>query len=508
MIPKKPKLKNLLSFFKNRPSKQEPSSTSKKTTASEKKHFPYFKTHQMSSVRERAWRREHAFQVTPDDFQINAEGSGMDEAGDHNLKAPFQLNSHVLSETLLDWYLRQSFIGYQACAFIAQNWLVDKGCTMKVRDAIRKGFALIFDDGMDISPEVVDHIHCLNRQFQLNKAMVTADKFKNVYGISHNLFLVDSEDPEYYQKPFNPDGIRPNSYHGISHIDPCWISPMLASDNVHNPASRNFYNPEYWIISGRKYHHSHFVILKGPDVSDVLKPSYMYGGIPLPQMVAERVYAAERTANEAPMLAMTKRLVVRHIGELTDELRNNPNFEEALQSMTEFRDNYGVLVLDERDRIDQLETNLTDLDAVIMTQYQIVAGIFGVPATKLMGTSPKGFNATGEHEIDTYHEALENLQENDLTPIVERHHLCLARSHLKPGPDNKPLTIQIRWNPLVVQSDRERAETQEIKARAYRAIQESGAVDEYDIRQAIIADTESVFSGLEDIERPDVDPVQ
>jgi len=34
---------------------------------------------------------------------------------------------------------------------------------------------------------------------------------------------------------------------------------------------------------------------------------YMYGGIPVSQRIMERVYAAERTANEGPLLAMSKR---------------------------------------------------------------------------------------------------------------------------------------------------------------------------------------------------------
>ena len=30
-----------------------------------------------------------------------------------------------------------------------------------------------------------------------------------------------------------------------------------------------------------------------------------------------------------------------------------------------------------------------------MTQYQLAASVANVPATKLLGTQPKGFNATG-----------------------------------------------------------------------------------------------------------------
>ena len=50
---------------------------------------------------------------------------------------------------------------------------------------------------------------------------------------------------------------------------------------------------------------------------DTLKPSYNYGGIPLPQLIYERVYAAERTANEAPQLALSKRTSVLKVNALT-----------------------------------------------------------------------------------------------------------------------------------------------------------------------------------------------
>ena len=176
--------------------------------------------------------------------------------------------------------------------------------------------------------------------------------------------------------------------------------------------------------------------------------------------------------------------------------------------MTEWRDNYGVQISGPNERIEQQDTSLSDLDVTIMTQYQIVAGIFGVPATKLMGTPPKGFQATGEHEIENYHEELETIQENDLTPIVLRHLTCLMRSKIAPMlPDRKPLHIDILWNPLAVQTAREQAETQELKARTYKLIQESGAIDAYDIRDRIISDEESAFSGIEAVERPEDEPL-
>ena len=495
------RINNFLKFDWQEPTPAEPEKDNDKPEKDDPGN--YFQTHLQISRAQRAERRKNAFQVTPEDFQI--VGTATDEIDNTEpAKNLFTVNRQILPENLFDWFVSQSFIGYQACSFIAQNWLVDRGCTMKGRDAARNGFKILFDEGDDVEPEVIENIEKLDRRFHLKERLVKADKFKNVFGISHNLFMVESTDPEYYEKPFNPDGITPGSYKGIVHIDPYWITPLLTTDAVEEPGSPGFYDPAYWVISGKKYHRSHFVILRGPEVSDVLKPSYLYGGLPLTQLVAERAYASERTANEAPQLALTKRLVIRYIEDLERAVANQSKFEDAMTALTEWRDNFGVYISGSGERIEQQDTSLSDLDTTIMTQYQIVAGIFGVPSTKLMGTSPKGFNSTGDHEIKTYHEELETIQENDLTPIVDKHHICLMRSHIAPKlPDKRPLTMAIVWNPLAVESEREQAETQEIKARTHKTLQETGAIDGYDIRDSVIADENSPFSGIPAVERPD-----
>ena len=125
-----------------------------------------------------------------------------------------------------------------------------------------------------------------------------------VFGVRIALFVIESEDPDYYVKPFNADGVTPGSYKGISQIDPYWCTPELSQRAASDPTALDFYEPTYWIINGRRVHKSHLVIMRGPDVGDILKPSYLYGGLSVPQLIYERVYAAERTANEAPQLCL------------------------------------------------------------------------------------------------------------------------------------------------------------------------------------------------------------
>ena len=445
----------------------------------------------------------NAFLVTPADFQMEKSYTFDSTDSEQSAKSLFVIGEQRIPEKLFAWFVMNGFIGYQACSFLAQHWLINRCCSMKGRDAIRNWFELEFDEGVKVGPEVTAAINKQDRRYKLKQMLEKADKFKNVFGISHILFLVDSDDDEYYQKPFNPDGIAPGRYKGMVHIDPYWVTPLLATEDVESPESQGFYDPTYWVISGVKYHHSHMIILRGSELSDILKPSYLYGGLPLTQLIFERVYAAERTANEAPQLAMTKRLVIRYLEDI-EQINTNPKFEEETLCLSEFRDNFGVLLDSIDNKIEQQDTSLADLDSVIMTQYQIVAAEAGIPATKLLGTSPKGFQSTGDHEIRTYHEELETIQENDLTPIVNKHHVCLMRSKIAPKYlSGDPVEVDITWRPLAVLSEKEIAEANEAKSRTLSNYKNTGSIDQYDIRDYIISDERLGLTGIESIERPE-----
>lgn len=439
-----------------------------------------------------------AFPVTPDNMRIvtdSGETFAMDAVEDisnnpYATKMAFTLNSQRMPELMLGWFVNQGFIGYQSCAIIAQNWLVDKCCTMPAEDAARKGWEITINDGTDADPDFVAAVKKADKRFNLNKNLVELTKFKRVFGIRVAMFCVESDDVDYYSKPFNPDGVKEGSYKGITQVDPYWMTPELGQDAVSDPSNIDFYNPTWWRIGGKRVHRSHLIVVRNGDVADILKPSYLYGGMPLTQQIYERVYAAERTANEGPQLAMTKRMNVRKM-DLSAAFKNPDKFAQRIMEQAQYRDNYGLMAIGLDEEYTQHETSLADLDSVIMTQYQLVAAVANVPATKLLGTSPKGFNATGEHEIETYNQMLTSIQAHDMQPLLERHYDLLMRSEF-----GGPRDIAVIWNPLDEPTSKELAEVSKLKADSYAVLQATGAIDGEDIREVLVKDETSEFSGL------------
>lgn len=390
----------------------------------------------------------------------------------------------------------QSFIGYQTCGILAQHWLIDKVCTMPARDAVRHGYDTTVNDGTAISPDILEYMKQRDKDFKVKNNCVEFVRMGRIFGIRIAMFDVDSTDPKYYENPFNIDGVREGSYRGISQIDPYWVTPELDQAAATNPANRNFYEPTWWRINGKRVHRSHLVIMRnGDELPDILKPTYFYGGIPVPQKIAERVYAAERTANEAPMLALTKRLISLKT-DITQVAANPQAFTEKMGFWSTLMNSFGIKVIGQDEEIEQHDTALAEMDALIMTQYQLVAAGGDVPATKLLGTSPKGFGAAGDYEIESYHELLESMQEHDLSPLVNRHHALLIKSEVCKKFNCSFFQTDIMWRPTDTPTEKEQAEINKLKADTDLSLIQGGAIDGIDSRNRIIEERDSGYNGI------------
>ncbi len=454
--------------------------------------------------------QRRAVPVTPDAFRVvNPQGVATADSSSGDLatsaKAAFTMSGGNVPDAQLLWYASQGFIGFQLCAILAQHWLVQKACDTPARDAIRNGYRVTINTP-DVDPAMLDKLRAADKRHGIKAKCRELVKMARVFGIRIAIFKVESTDPKYYENPFNPDGITPGSYRGIVQVDPYWCIPELSLAGASDPASADFYEPTYWTIRGKRYHRSHLVIARGPEVPDLLKPSYQFAGISLPQRVYERVYAAERTANEGPQLALTKRATFLYT-DTGKALANEAKFTERLLAWCGLRDNYGVKVLDkDGDKAEQFDTALGDFDTVMMGQYQLVAAIANVPATKLLGTTPKGFNASGDYESDAYHEELESIQTTDMEPLINRHHLCVIRSELAPASGCKPFSVAVEWEPTDTPSAKEEAEIRKLNADTHALYVTAGAVDGQDVRTILTADPKSGYDGLPTVD-PDPEPL-
>lgn len=399
-----------------------------------------------------------------------------------------------LSDAIYLWYARQGFIGHQMAAIIAQHWLIAKACNMPARDALRKGWELRSLTGETLPDEVVNKLRILDKRMRIKETLAEFLGFGRQFGVRIAIPVIDYGDVETtkvaYEAPFNIDGVRPGAFKGWVQVDPYWTAPELDSNASGKPDSMHFYDPTWWQINGQRYHRSHLCVYRHGRLADILKPAYQYGGIPVPQLIMERIYAAERSANEAPMLALTKRTVVMKT-DMAKAVANWDKFTARVAQMSAFWTNYGTRVIDKDEEHQQQDTGLADLDALIMTQYQLVAAAAEVPSTKLLGTSPKGFNATGEHDESNYHEALESMQEADLTPFLVRHYELAIKSL-----SVETNGVDVLWPPMDAPTELESAQTEAATAQAAAAYVGAGIVSPEEERKRLARTDGGLYAGI------------
>lgn len=412
-----------------------------------------------------------------------------------------QYDGTNISDAILSYYASKGFMGYQNYAILGQNKWISKALCMPVVDALRPGFNFIREeeekkDNVDDNTEEIIKVfdkasEKMNFTKQLEKWMIDSRQF----GVAYALPIID--DPEWdLSQPFNIDGVKKGTYKGIKIIDPFWMRPALTSKSAYDVSSMDFFVPDFYIIGNNQaIHKSHIIKIVYKEVPDILKPTYYYGGMSLTQMIYEQVFLAEQTSKEAPKLVQNKRLLIMS-GSMDEAIRNTPRFEDKLKALLEARNNYGVYLTDINQTVQQIETSLMEFPELISTQYLLIAGIAEIPYTKFLGTTPKGFNATGEYEMKSYIQMLKSVQEKFM-PLIRRHIDLLSMSLYGERQD-----ISFKFNEIDMPTEQENAQVNAVQTQTLNSLLESGIVSSEEARKWLKMDENSGFSWIDD-ELPD-----
>ncbi len=428
--------------------------------------------------------------ITP----IAPNGAVMDALNDGGAK----LNSSYaiygqVDDVIYTHFALQGFIGFQACAILTQNWLINKCCALPPKDAMAPDYDISYKDKdvLDCDKELLLELKTISdskTEFSIKGCAREFAEKKRQFGVSYAYPIVAGAK---YDKPFKLDAVKPNSYKGMVNVDPYWLSPELDLTAASDVKSAEFYEPTWYKLpNGTKIHKSWIVKSVNGNIPDILKPTYYYGGYPIPQLIYQRVYAAESVANEAPMLAKSKRLLYMD-GNLSNYVLNQSKAENDAKAFSYFRDNWGVVVKRPDQAIGQIDTSLTDFDSVLMSQYQLVAAASGVHATKLLETQPKGFNTSGAFEEAQYNSLLLAIEKEDYKPYLNVHYMLLLKSKY-----NKNYTIDCEFKPIDTPSIKEVAEYNEIKSRTNASYLMAGVISKNECRETLRLDPDSGFNML------------
>ena len=181
-------------------------------------------------------------------------------------------------------------------------------------------------------------------------------------------------------------------------------------------------------------------------------------------------------------------------------MANQEECESILNMVQWCRDNFSVWFKNPDDQVSQIDTSLTDFDALVMTQYQLVASIADMPATKLLKTQPKGFNATGEYEQKDYIQSLQAIQDQDYLPILKMHYELFTKSFY-----GELIDLSVVFNPVDTPTEKETAEVAKIWSDVDSNYISAGVMSADEVRDIRRTQEGSQYSTLADDIEGEVD---
>lgn len=410
-------------------------------------------------------------------------------------------------DIIFTFFAKFGFIGYQICSILGQHWLISNACSLANQDALRNGWQNVFienddknkgdnnDEDKEKKQKLLTDLYTVQQtKFNLNEVLLKWAYYRNLYGVSYLLPIIDGID---YEKPYNPDGIKKGSLKGFTVIEPYWMIPQFDKDVMTDPTNMKFLEPEYFLTNnGKKIHASHLIISKRKYVSDIMKASYYFGGISLAQEIYERVYAAEKSANEAPLILLTKRLNVYKIRDFRDIFTNPEAFIDRLKTLTEYRDNQGFLFCDKEDDIMQIDTALTDFDETVKQQYGLVSAVARVPEDKLFEKNPTGgLSSNGSYNEKNYTQDLNTLQTGVFQKAIDRINEITLRSEFE-SKDK----VYIVFNPTDNPTEEEVTNLNKTKADTTAIYIANGVISPEEARMRLVEDKTAGYSFLKGVE--------
>lgn len=402
------------------------------------------------------------YEPRPQGKNAAIENSGLNMTGDPVMRYP--INPRILKH-----FQSRQWITYNGCALLATHEIISRACSIPAEDAMAHGYtvACASHEHKTSEEHTTDEERFLYDlkseadKMGMNETCVKLNFKKKVFGVAVAIPRVKFKEgamsptregkPYGYEDEYDVNMIKPGSYEGFAVVDPVWLTNEFDQESCEDPLSCHYYEPTWVRTNNQKIHRSWYIRVVNTEVPDILKPTYYFGGLSLCQMLYERVWCADKLANEAPLLAMTKRLLIAD-GNLEQMIQDPRHANLFFRAINYFRDNWSIFVKKPSSNVTQLDTALTDLAPLTMTEYQLAASIAQIPVTKLLKNVPTGLQSTGDYEWDDYAQGLIGIQTKDYEPLLKRHYELYLRSMY---PDRKDLEVTIVWNPIDVPKNNE-----------------------------------------------------
>lgn len=315
-------------------------------------------------------------------------------------------------------YYINNRVGYQELCMLSTDDMMNNAIQTITRECLNKwGEIKITDSNIDISQQedLINKINIRFKELNFNNIIYEAIQKSLIYG-GVGIYLnfgddVDISTPLVTKKEFMIN----NRIKHLKVVEPYLFAPNQL--NTINPLAEDFMKPTEWYISGSgAIHTTRFYTMIFFELPNIIKPMYNCLGLSLCQLMKDKVKSAESIRQSLTDLMLRfKTDIIK-----TPSLLASPELlKDRVDLFNASKNNLGTLVLSDQEEYINSVTGIAGLDKIQAQAFENVASSARLPAVKLLGLTPSGFNATGEFDLKNYYDIIRGYQANTIKPFID-----------------------------------------------------------------------------------------
>ena len=365
-------------------------------------------------------------------------------------------------------------LSYQECANLATDSMISKAIDVITREIFKSG------GKWEATHLDIDNFEMILNSLDFYNKITLAVQRALEYG---GAFIYINTDDTNLSLPLylNEKTASTNKITSLSVIEPWQAAPVQV--NSFNPLKENYMEPDLWWVLGASttVHKTRLIPIVFYSVPDLIKPLYNYLGLPLSFYMKNYVSNADTVRQSISDLILRFRT---KIIKTTAQKIADPQTQARVKYMNATSNNLATLLLAKDEEWIETVTSLSGMDNLLSQMYELMtASTRGIPVTKLLGLSPRGFNATGEYDENNFYDVIDGYASSVVIPAMEKlaeYILCF-----KAGVLDEP---KYTFNPRKQIKQKEQAEINNLKADYISKLIMSGVVTGKDAIRAISED--------------------
>lgn len=371
-------------------------------------------------------------------------------------------------------------------AMYAENWLAAKIVDVIPDDMTREWRQL--NNNMD--PARTKEFEHFEEDMQVALKFNEAAKWGRLYGGCGIILGIDEAQGGPPEEPLEIDFLGKDCLEFLTVVEAERLQ-QAGSPIVIDPTNPFFDRPEYYSVANglHRIHRSRILFFEG-----IPLPHYMrqrqrlsYWGAPVLRRVMEAITNADLVFNGTSTLTSEASTDIIKYKGLTSFLAQ-PGGEEKIRArfslMKLLKSLNNITLLDEEETFENHQQTFAGLSDLIDKFLAITAGAADIPVTRLVGTSAKGLNATGEGDLKNYYDNIRARQGREFSPQLRRLDAIMQRHLWGVEDENWGFT----WNSLFQLNEKEIAELQNNRATRDQNYLNMGVIDELVIAEQLYED--------------------